>query len=198
MGIEGYINPASVEYKSVADVIEVYRNNRQCYENLIEKIRNADDMDDLEGLSYIYQELFTRSFDSDFYTLSTGFPAKNLIEILMDRDYILHNHYIMVMSENNIETRKDQIRGLLNDIVETLEYYISGDGLEYLFGFTPTDSFFNIVYYIWLLIGFFKSFKVQFLDPYVTFVTDNKMDPLDSYIRAKDSITEWKETRWIQ
>ena len=198
LGIEGYINPASVEYKSVADVIEVYRNNRQCYENLIEKIRKADDMDDLEGLSYIYQELFTRSFDSDFYTLSTGFPAKNLIEILMDRDYILYNHYIMVMSENNIETRKDQIRGLLNDIVETLEYYISGDGLEYLFGFTPTDSFFNIVYYIWLLIGFFKSFKVQFLDPYVTFVTDNKMDPLDSYIRAKDSITEWKETRWKQ
>lgn len=195
LGINEFRVPAA-KYDTVQELVDLYRHNRRCYEILMDKIRWCDDEDELATLAYIYQEMYTREFDENFYKLSDGTPAKNLADILLERDYILWQSHMEIMQERNIEARKDLIRDVLNDVVSTLEYYMSGDGLEYLFSFTPINSFFNIVYYIWLLIGFFKSYKVSFLDPFATFVVDNKMDPLDATMWTMDEINEMNFTRW--
>ena len=193
--INQFITPAA-KYSYIEEVIDVYRNNRECYENLMNKVRWCNDENELSTLAYIYQEMYTRDFDEDFFKLANGTPANDLAEILNERDYILWENYRALMEETNIEARKDLIRQVLNDVVESLEYYINGEGLDYIFAFTPIDSFFNIVYYIYLLIGFFKSYKVHFLDPFVTYVVDNKMDPLNHMIPTNDLINEWKATHW--
>lgn len=195
LNINQFITPAA-KYSHIEEIIDVYRNNRECYNTLMDKIRWCDDQDELATLSYIYQEMYTRDFDEDFYKLSNGTPAKDLSEILNERDYILWENYRAIMQETNIEVRKDQIRAILNDVVESLEYYLNGEGLDYLFAFTPINSFFNIVYYIYLLIGFFKSYKVHFLDPFATYVVDNKVDPLENTIPTNDQINRWKTTHW--
>lgn len=194
LDITNFIVPAAT-YDNIDDLINVYRTNKKCYDNLIQKIRETDDEDELSTLAYIYQEMYTRKFDEDFYKLSTDkTDANSLVDILLDRNYILYEYYRKIMQEKNIDTRQDQIRLILNDIVETLEYYISGEGLEYLFAFTPINSFYNVVYYIWLMINFFKSYKVQFLDPFSTMVVDISTDPLDVTMWSMDKINEWKVT----
>lgn len=195
LDITNFRIPAA-KYDKIEEVIDDYRYNRKCYEKLMDKIRLADDEDELSTLAYIYQEMYTREFDKDFYKLSDGSTANSLVDILIDRDYILYEAYREIMLETNLETRQDQIRQILNDLVETLEYYISGDGLEYLFAFTPIDSFYNIVYYIWLMANFFKSYKVQFVDPYATMIVDDKLDPLDARVWSMDRFNEYKTTYW--
>lgn len=192
LGINQFEIPRA-KYSNVSDLIDTYRNNRKAYETLLNKIKDAEDEDDLSTLNYIFQELYTREFDNEFYTLSDATQAKDLVELLKDRDFILYESYYNILNESNVDARQDIIRGILNDVVETLEYYIKGEGLDYVFSFTPIESFFNIVYYIYLMINFFKSYKVYFLDPYMTMLVDNKMSN-DSNVEMKDNILEFKGT----
>ena len=192
-GINDFVTPGA-KYDSINELVNLYQHNKKTYKTLIKAIMEADDEDELSLLAYVFQELYTREFDEDFYNLDSNKKANSLVDVLKYRDFILYDSYLTIMNESNYETRRDIIRGILNDVVETLEFYLQGDGLDYLFSFTPVESFFNIVYYIYLMITFFKSYEVYFLDPYMTMVVNNKTDPLDGTVHIMDRINELKGT----
>ena len=50
-----------------------------------------------------------------------------------------------------------------------------------------------MIKYIYLIIGFFKSYKVYFLDPYYTLQAD---DELENSVRPVDVINEYKITNY--
>ena len=147
-------------------------------------------------MEYIFQELYTRDFDIDYYTdPDTGRTYENLVDIIKDHNYILYSAYHKIMQETNIESRQDTIRAVMDDVISTLQYYLSADGMDFLFSFTSNESFSSIIYYIYLMINFFKSYKVYFLDPYITFSSSNKNE---NSAKAIDRVEEWKYeyTKW--
>jgi len=181
------------KFESTTDIIETYRNNTKIYENLKALVDNCDNESEYATLMYVYRQLFTKTFDDGFYTLSDGSTAKNLKDVLKDRNYILYNSYTTIMSDSNNDSRKDAIRNIENDIVDTLEYYFQGDGLESLFGFTSVASFESLLHYIYLMLNFFKSYKVYFLDPVVTYNVNNKNSFEDGKSKSIDVFTEIRE-----
>lgn len=192
LGIDKYIVPTNIS--TFQELLDVYYTNRECYTNLKEKIvEHCDDRVESKVLNYAFEELFTKQFDYVGYQTSDGVDAKYLEEILKDRDFVLYTIYTKTMSENNMDVRKSNMRDIMNDIINTLEYYLSGDGLEYIFGFTPVASFISLVRYILLMINFFKSYKVYFLDPYITYVVNDK---LENDMSGKDTIGELKLQYW--
>lgn len=192
LGVDDFIVP-NYNVASIDDLMVIYNTNTECYKILQNAINEASDEDELKYLEYIFQELYTRDFDKEYYTNPvTGKQYNDLAEILKDHNFILYDTYTGIMKETNIETRQDMIRTIMNDIVTTLEYYLSGTGLEYLYGFTATESFTSIIYYIYLMVNFFKSYKVYFLDPYVTFMSKDKME---NTAKAIDRISEFKITQ---
>lgn len=170
------------------DLIGIYKSNKECHDKLKNLMINADNQDDLKTYQYVYQELYTRDYDRDINRLSDGSYATDLIDLLRDVDFVLYQKYNDIMNESNIESRQEVIRKVMNDIIDTLEYYLSGDGLEYLFSFTAVESFEAVVEYLNLMIGFFKSYKVYFLDPYISFTTD---DQLENSAKPIDVINEF-------
>ena len=62
------------------------------------------------------------------------------------------------MSENSLDYRQDVIRNIMNDVIETLEYYFYGQGVDYLFAFTSTQSFEAIIQYIYLIMFYLNTF----------------------------------------
>lgn len=195
LGVFDYIVP-DYTINTVDDLISLYDNNTKCYDILYNALSEAVDHDEKKYIEYIFQELYTRDFDIEYYTNpNTGKSYTNLVDIIRDHNYILYSAYHKIMQETNIESRQDTIRSVMNDVITTLEYYLSGDGMEYLFGFTSNESFSAIVYYIYLMINFFKSYKVYFLDPYVTFSSSDKNE---NNAKAIDRIAEWKYeyTKW--
>ena len=191
LGINDFIVPNS-SITSIDELVGLYRSNTKCYNILQEARKEAVDHDEQKYLDYAFQEMYTRDFDIEYYTNpDTGASYTNLVDIIKDHNYILYRAYYKIMQETNIESRQDTIRSVMNDIITTLEYYLNGEGLDFLFSFTSNESFSSIIYYIYLMINFFKSYKVYFLDPYITF---SSSDSLENTAKAIDRVSEWKYT----
>ena len=194
LGVDKYIVPTKIS--TIDELTSIYFNNKECYDTLKNKIvHEADDRDEFITYQFIFNSLFTKQFDYKGYTINNYTEdAKQLEQILREKDYVLYATYTKIMSESNMETRRDNIRNIMNDIVNTLEYYLNGEGLEYIFAFTTIASFSAIVRYIYLLINFFKSYKVYFLDPFITYVVDDRLE--NNARGAGDAIAEKKITYW--
>ena len=113
--------------------------------------------------------------------------------LLQERDYTLYSYYEQLKAEEDPDTRKELVREVLNNLVDTLNYYISGDNLKYVLSFVSTNSFDSIMSYITLLINFFKSWKVHFLEPKSTYTLDDKKDNL---MNNGDAIGEIRVGLW--
>lgn len=189
-----YINQYVIPQGAIStldDFVGIYKNNVIGLNTVKEYIRTAQNQDDKKLFEYVYQELYTREYDDEFYVLSDGTRTSDLVTILKDRDFILWDQLKIILAETNIEERKRLIRGIMNDVIDTLQYYLHGEGLEYIFTFTATDSLFSLVYYIYLVLNFFKSYKVQFLDPYAGLTIDdplNNCSPIDRIAGMKKDL----------
>ncbi len=186
--VKDYI-PPSDSITSIKTLMTVYRNNTEIYNIIKDKLANAEDMDDKIYYRYIFYTLFSRKFDMDLITNKQGDRYTDLVDLLKDRDYILYETFYTIMQEPNIESKQDMLRSMLNDVIETLDYYLNTDGLDYLYSFVSIESFGAMVEYLHLMFDFFKSYKVYFLDPYYTLIANDK---LENRVRAQDEINEFK------
>lgn len=190
LGIDDF--QTNVNITNIRDFISFYRHNTEIYNNLKEKMESYENYDMKVTLEYVFQEMFTKEFNINDYLMSNGKIATSLEELLADRNYVLYNTLIGIMSESNQESRQDLLRAIISDTVDTLEYYLSGPGMNYLFAFTATQSFYAIIYYMYLILNFFKSYKVYFLDPYVTLINDDKVE---NSAKPVDNVAEWRYER---
>ena len=191
LGVDKFITTTSA--KSFSELIRIYNTNTECYENIKELLINASSRDEKRVFQYVYDYLFTQEYPYNFYRLNSGEYAENYLDLLQEKDYTLYTKYVQISMEPDEEVRKDIIRELLNEIVDTLSYYLAGADLDYIFNFVPTHSFDAIIHYISLMIEFFKSWKVYFLDPTVTYVLDDKAE---NTIPFQDGMAEIKFNEW--
>lgn len=204
LGIADYISPSDIDINSADDLVAFYRNNMKIYRDLKErlagkhynslepdeKVINSLGYDEHKLLEFVFNTLFTKRFDYDFYRLSDGTLANNFGDVLLERDYIIYSLYEKIKNDTNKDTQRDYIRTILNDIISTLEYYLNGEDFEYIFSFTSIASFDALLRYIYLMVNFFKSWKVYFIDPYVTFQVN---DIVQNDASAHDGFREIKE-----
>ena len=191
LGCDTYRTADSVN--SIEDLIELYQNNLKCYRTLKELLINTTDKDEKRVYQYVYDTLFTSEYPYDVYRLPNGEYAKTYIDLLKVMDPALYKFYRKIEKEDDKEVRKEMVRGILNDIVSVLEYYISGDNLQYVLSFIGTNSLEAIIQYIQLVINFFKSWKVYFLDPVVTYIFNDKTE---NTLNHNDGFGEIKYKFW--
>ena len=200
LGLNDFIVPEYIY--DIDTLIGTYKANTKVYEKVYKAITEAEDYNDKKVLEYIFQELFTRDYDVNFYkyTDESGNirTYTSLIDMIKNRDYILYEVYLTLTTETNIESKCDMLRNIMNDIVDTMEYYIADeDGLEYLYSFVAINSPGSIVSYLYAMLNFFKSYKVYFLDPYYTLVADDKLEnsvkPIDAINEYRIETTDWEK-----
>ena len=189
--LDEYIVPKDIY--DIDTLVGIYNANTKVYNIVRQGIIDAQDHNDKVILEYIFQEMFTRAYDMEMYeyTDDEGVVHRydNLVEMIRDRDFILYEVYLSVTTESNIDSKRDMLRGIMNDILDTLEYYLSSDGLNYIYSFVAINSPSAIVSYLYDMFNFFKSYKVYFLDPYYTLICD---DPLENSVKPNDRIDEYE------
>ena len=119
-----------------------------------------------------------------------------MLEVLKDRDYLLYNYFKGIINETNTDVKKGNIRSITNDIITTLEYYLRDENFDAIYTPFSITSYSSLLYYIYLMITFFKSWKVYFLDPAVTINTDNRLENGNNYGSGIDRIAETKINYW--
>lgn len=158
-----------------SELYNIYSTNTICYNIITDKLVHPESRDAYVMYKYIFDSLFTTTFDFGLYLDKSSNPYETYDQILKSRNFALYEFYQELMSESDLEARKDNIRIVLNDIIDTLEYYIKGDNIEYIYSFVPIYSFNNLLQYMMLMINFFKSWKVYFLDPRLSYtIQDGK------------------------
>ena len=192
-GCEDYI--AKKDINSIEELLEVYRTNSECYKALEKEMEDENvTRDKVVTMNYLFAHLFTTPFDTEFYRLKSGLLAENYEQILKERNLVLYKYYKELMEEEDQETRKDMIRELLNNIVSILEYYMGTEDLKYVWSWIPTNSLQALTHYIQLMINFFKSWKVYFLDPHVCFIINDKKE---NRVGVGDQIVETRIGQWV-
>jgi hypothetical protein len=190
LGVDGFLTTKNIS--TIDDLVNVYETNSAIHDNLKDMIYDAQTRDEKVVFQFVFDYLFTRKFDYSRYTLrSTGELAESYDQVLKERNYVLYRYYVDITNESDLDTRQDHIRSAMNDIINTLEYYLNYDSLRNIFSIFTVTSFTNVLHYIYLMINFFKSFKVYFLDTYVTYQTD---DRLNCNIEMVDNIGEIETT----
>ena len=192
LGVQDFHIPKDIN--SIDELIKVYKDNKEIHDNLKEKIRAASTRDEAIVYEWVYNQLFTKDFDYNFYLLSNGTKSNDIGDVLKDRDYVLWNLYHNFMLEGSLETRQDGIREVIENIIDTLQYYINDPDLKYIFSFAATSSPGAMAHYIYLIVTFFKSYKVYFLDPSAAFIVDSKED--NTAGARYDAINELKLDFW--
>ena len=180
---------------SVEQLNEIYMSNKACFDNLIEFMETkCDTRDKAVVAQYVFDNLFLNTFDLEFYRLKSGGIAEYYTDLLKERSYSLYKFYLELTKEPDPEIQKDGIRIVLNDIVTTLEYFIGNQqNLEFAFSFVPTSSPEAIIQYMSLVINFFKSWKVYFLDPTSSYLI---IDANDNQTKFYETINELKYDYW--
>jgi hypothetical protein len=193
-GIDSFMTADSIT--NIDDFIKIYETNTTCYNNLLSYLKVPNNRDQDVIVRYLYTNLFTKPFDYNFYRLKSGEIATTYDQLLKEKNYTLYKFYQSILTEQDITTRTDNIRAILNDLIETLQYYIKADNIGYIYEFIPTHSFTAINTYINLMINFFKSWKVYFLSPEVTYVADDMSDNRGGAGNS-DQMVEYKSKFWL-
>lgn len=180
-------------FASTSEMQSVYEANTKCYKALIKKIENAETRDERQVYTYVYYKLFTIPYTTDFYRLKDGSMATDYVQILKEADYTLYSKYNELAGQSDESLKTSLIRDLLNNLVDTLSYYINSDNLKYVLSFVYTNNFDSIMHYISLLVNFFKSWKVYFLDPRAIYHVDDKYN---NQVYSGDTVEEIKPSQW--
>ena len=181
------------KFTTITDLINVYKKNKVCYDNIRKLMATANSRDEYMVYKYVYEQLFTRKYDKNFYTLSNGSTATNFLQVLKDKDITLYNYYITLSDETDEDTRIAEIRQCLNDIVSTLSYYLTDPDVKLVLSFIYTNSFDSVLYYMSLLLNFFKSWKTYFVSAEVVYDLNDKVDHSDI---GRDTLNEIKIKYW--
>lgn len=185
-GIQDFMTPTDGKYYTIEELTTIYHNNKEIYDNLIQEIRDCDTERDLWILTYVYEYLFTMKWNLDYYKLpSTGKMATRYSEFLKEKDGILYAFYEKLISETNIDTKQYNMSTYLDQVIESINQYLSTDGLDYIFYFVPTVSLGVVLKYVSLLLNFFKSYKAYILDVSSTMRFEST---LDNAITERDTL----------
>ena len=190
-GVDKFISQN--KFSSIDDLFEVYQNNTECYKSLIYKMQNANSRDERRVLEYVFMKLFTVPWDTSFYYLDKGEIAKTYDQILKERDYNLYSIYLELVNEGDSKLKIFNARNILNNVADTLNYYINGDNLKYILSFIATMSYDSILHYVFEMVNFFKSWKLHFLDPVLSYFIDDKTNNIAGY---GDKLAEVKPIYW--
>ena len=192
LGVDKFIVPNHID--SLDEMFRIYNVNKECYDNLRElMIHDENNKDDQLVMEFVFDYLFTKPYDYIYYRDASMNKYDTLEDLLRDRDYTLYNYYKKIAAETDIEAKQDLIRTILNDVITTLEYYIKGHGVDYILNISSVTSFWSLTNYIRYMVDFFKSYKVQFLEPYTTYLMNDQLDNRD---RGNDTITEFQIDLW--
>lgn len=190
-GVANFISKK--KFSDIDDFYNVYQTNTECYKTLVYKMQNANSRDERRVLEYVFMKLYTLPWDTEFYILQNGEMATSYDQILKEKDYNLYLYYVQLLNEGDSNLRIFNTRNVLNNIADTLNYFIHGDNLQYVLSFIATMSYDAVLHYVFEMVNFFKSWKMHFLDPKLSYFLDCKNENSAGY---GDQIATFKIDYW--
>lgn len=161
---------------SYNQLINIFTKNKAIYDHIVDQMDKADDYKIYKIYSDIYDALMVMDFNTKFFTKSDGTIAKTYTDFISDRDSILYNNIMYITSIKNPTTKMETITDFMIKTCTAVQYKLDTDDFRYIFNKLPVVSAEAVKYYIYEVINFFKSLRLEILAINTVYVFDDKLD----------------------
>lgn len=185
--------------------LKVYNTNKSVYQTIVQGMHNAGKYRIYKLWKMLYDSLMIWQFNLKFFRLKDGTVAKSFTEFLQEKDGFLATDIKKISAIQDNDTMRETIANRISNIVYILEDYFGGYEFHHIFDRLPGVSETALMDYIYLIISFFKSYKVVLRSKgdYITFSSKdpnlNSLRPVDdAYLKINLNKPEYiylKEVR---
>lgn len=175
LGIEEFQIPKS-SVLSYKQLMHIFTTNKNIHDHIVHQLFTADNKRIYDVYYKIYESLMINELSMEFFRKKDGSIAKTYTEFIRDRDLILYNALVKIKDIRNPELKNERISEQINNIIYVLEEYINTDKFKFIFSSLPSVSAEAIKRYIFKVINFFKSYKVDILGIGTIYKFDDKLD----------------------
>lgn len=156
-------------------LIEVYLKNKNIHRHLINQINKADNKKMYDIYYNIYQSLMITSLNFDYFKNLDGKVPTRYCDYLELKGSTLYTIIRDCRDTPKIDERRIKITKYINNIVENIFIYLDKEEFRYIFQNIPTVSLDFIRTYMFKVLNFFKSYKVDILSTNTIFKFDDKL-----------------------
>lgn len=174
LGVSDFQVPSSGIF-TYNQLIEIYTKNKNIYHHVIHEMVNANDKNIYDIYRTIYQSLYVTKLNFDYFS-KEGFKPKTYSEFLASANSSLYDVILQCKMIKDEEERKTEITKMINIIVENVYVYLDEDMFSHIFHGIPTASMDFIKQYMFKVLNFFKSYKVDFTHTNIVYKLDNRND----------------------
>lgn len=156
-------------------LIEVYLKNKNIYKHLVHEITHANNKKIYDIYYKLYQSLMVTKLNFDYYRKLNGKVPEKYSDYLENKGSTL---FTVIQDCKDIPKESDRrikITKYINDIVENIYIYLDKDEFRYIFQNIPTVSLDYIRQYMYKVMNFFKSYKVDMLNTNVIYKFDDRL-----------------------
>ena len=182
----GFSIPTS-QLSSFSDFTKLYNTDKSVYDTIIAGMYNSNNYDIYSIWKKLYDSLMIYQFNVDFFKLSNGTTATTFTEFLQEKSPLLYADIVRIRAITDSETRENDIVTMISDIVYIIEEYIGTDTFKYIYMQFPGVSGEYLLQYVYTMINFFKSYKINLIG--INKLLSLDVDPQYSYIRPMDTIS---------
>lgn len=165
-------------------LMDIFTRNKKVHDHIIHEMYTANNKEIYDIYKTIYDSLMITELNMEFFRLKNGEIAKTYTEFLRERDPILYNSIIQIRNMDSLDVKKEKISTIIDAVVYAIEEVIDLDKYKFIFTHLPAVGAEAVKYYIYKVVNFFKSYKVDFMSINTVYVFDdrfqNKIHMIDS------------------
>lgn len=175
LGVDNFIIPEKA-ILSYNQLMHIFTNNKKIYDHIVKQLYNADNKKIYDIYKKLYDSLMVMELNMEFFRKKDGTIATSYTDFIHDRDIILYNSLTAIQNTKKEELKKQRITEVINDCIYVMEQYIDSEDYKFIFSNLPTVSAEAIKGYIFKVINFFKSYKVDILGINTIYKFDDKLE----------------------
>jgi hypothetical protein len=142
----------------------IFVKNREIYDHIVSEMEKCDNLRLYNIYKKIYDSLMITELNMNYFKLPNGNIAETYTEFLSYKSPLLYNSITEISSISDEEIKRKSIINAINNTVYSLQNYIDSEYYDFMFYNVPTVSIDAVKQYIFKVINFFKSYKLDLLD----------------------------------
>ena len=178
VGLDMFKNPKPTGIHTWEKLFETYNDNKSVYEFLIHQMNNANNKHEYDIYKKVFQSLFVTKLNFNYFKKEKvgGKIPDTYTKFLSNKGSVLFKVIDDCSSIVKDSDRRAEISRIINFIVDDIHCYIDKDEFAYIFQFLPTVSADYIRQYLYHILNFFKSYKVDFVSSKTIYKFDSKLE----------------------
>lgn len=178
LGIKGFQIPKASP-TSFNQLLNIYTKNKDIHDHIVKEMINADNKDIYDIYKYLYDSLMITNYSMDMFKITDESGktrvASSFTEYLSYRDLILYTKLVEI-NKLELQDKLQTISDLIDNIIYDIQQYIDGDEFKYIYNIYPTVSGDVIKDYVYRVIDFFKSYKIQIYNISTIYKFDDRLN----------------------